>query len=109
MKKVVNCFGRLKNTSYLCHEIKTDTADSVKRKMERLTYSTKEINRNFKIKVTGMYEGKKLHTLVGVSGMLKLIGDIDLTNRLLDRAFNSREDKCSCKLRRGIRIDFYVH
>lgn len=80
-----------------------------KEKMERLTYSTKEINRNFKIKVSGMYEGKKLHTLVGVSGMLKLIGDIDLTNRLLDRAFNSREDKCSCKLRRGIRVDFYVY
>ena len=80
-----------------------------KEKMERLRFTTREINRNFKIKVSGMYEGKKLHTLVGVSGMLKLIGDIDLTNRLLDRAFNSREDKCSCKLRRGIRVDFYVH
>lgn len=99
----------MKNTSYLCHEIKTDTADSVKRKMEGLRFTTREINRNFKIKVTGMYEGKKLHTLVGVSGLINLIGDIDLTNRLLDRAFNSTDDKCSCKLRRGIRVDFYVH
>ena len=77
--------------------------------MEGLRFTTREINRNFKIKVSGMYEGKKLHTLVGVSGMLKLIGDIDLTNRLLDRAFNSREDKCSCRLRRGLRFDFYVY
>lgn len=79
-----------------------------KEKMERLNYSTKEINRNFKIKVSGMYEGKKLHTLVGVSGLVNLIGDIDLTNRLLDRAFNSREDKCVCRIRRGICITFYV-
>ena len=32
MKKVAKSFGGLKNTLYLCHEIKTDTADSVKRK-----------------------------------------------------------------------------
>lgn len=77
--------------------------------MTGLVYTKREINRNFKIKVSGMYEGKKLHTLVGVSGLMNLIGDIDLTNRLLERAFNSIEDKCTCKLRRGIRIDFYVH
>lgn len=77
--------------------------------MKELVYTTKEINRNFKIKVTGMYQGKKLHTLVGVKGMLELIGDIDLANRVLKRAFNSKEDKCTCKLRRGIRFDFYVY
>ena len=77
--------------------------------MDTLKYTKREINRNFKIKVSGMYDGKKLHTLVGVKGMIDLIGDIDLTNRLLDRAFNSMDDKCSCKLRRGIRVDFYVH
>lgn len=77
--------------------------------MERLEYTTREINRNFKIKVSGEYQGKKLHTLVGVKGMLELIGDIALTNRILDRAFKSREDKCACRLRRGICITFYCY
>lgn len=77
--------------------------------MTELVYTTREINRNFKIKVTGMYEGKKLHTIVGVSGLINIIGDLNLTNRLLERAFKSTDDKCSCKLRRGIRVDFYVH
>lgn len=55
-----------------------------------------------------MYEGEKINTLVGVSGLVKLVNDIELTNRLLDRAFASLEDKCVCKLRRGIKISFYV-
>lgn len=75
--------------------------------MATLNYSTKEINRNFKIKVSGIVDGKKVNTLVGVSGLIAYVGDIDLTNRLLDRAFNSSEDKQVCKLRRGIRISFY--
>ena len=77
--------------------------------MERLNYSTSEINRNFKIKVFGVVDGKKINTLVGVSGLLNLLdGAVDLTNRLLDRAFNSKGDVCHCKLRRGIQISFYV-
>ena len=76
--------------------------------MATLNYTTRKINRNFKIKVSGMYEGEKINTLVGVSGLVKLVNDIELTNRLLDRAFASMEDKCVCKLRRGIKISFYV-
>lgn len=72
-----------------------------------LRYSTKEINRNFKIKVAGLFEGRKVNTLVGVRGLLRMVDDAELTNRLLDRAFNSPEDKCICKLRRGIKITFY--
>ena len=72
-----------------------------------LNYTTREINRNFKIKVSGIYEGQKISTLVGVSGLLKIVNDIDLTNRLLDRAFNSGSDKEICKLRRGIKVSFY--
>ena len=75
----------------------------------KLNYSTSEINRNFKIKVFGHINGKKINTLVGVSGLLSLLdGAIDLVNRLLDRAFNSKGDKCVCKLRRGLQISFYV-
>ena len=75
--------------------------------MARLNYTTAEINRNFKIKVSGIEDGKKVNTLVGVAGLLRFVGDEGLTNRLLDRAFGSRGDKEVCKLRRGIRISFY--
>ena len=76
--------------------------------MATLKYTTREINRNYKIKVYGLFDGKKVNTLVGVSGFLKMVNDIELSNRLLDRAFNCLEDKCVCKLRRGIKISFYV-
>ena len=73
-----------------------------------LNYTTKEINHNFKVKVSGIYNNSKINTLVGVSGLIRLVGDIALTNRLLDRAFSSMDDKVCCKLRRVIRITFYV-
>lgn len=76
--------------------------------MKTLNYTTREINFNFKIKVSGIYDGQKVNTLVGVAGLLKMVDDVELTNRLLDRAFASKEDKCVCKLRRGIRVSFYV-
>lgn len=76
--------------------------------MATLKYTTREINHNYKIKVSGVYEGSKVNTLVGVSGLIRMVNDIDLTNRLLDRAFSCMEDKVCCKLRRGIRITFYV-
>lgn len=76
--------------------------------MATLKYTTKEINRNYKIKVSGLYEGSKINTLVGVSGLIKMVNDIELTNRLLDRAFATMEDKVVCKLRRGLKISFYI-
>lgn len=72
-----------------------------------LAYTTREINRNFKIKVTGMVNGKKVNTLVGVRGLIAYVGDVELVNRLLGRAFGTMNDKEVCKLRRGIRISFY--
>jgi len=76
--------------------------------MKTLNYTTREINFNFKIKVSGIYNEKKVNTLVGVSGLLKMVNNDELVNRLLDRAFSSMEDKCVCKLRRGLKISFYV-
>lgn len=73
-----------------------------------LAYSTREINRNFRIKVSGVDgEGNKVHKLVGVSGAIVLIG-VEMFNKLLKRAFNNVEDKCVCKLRRGIKFSFYI-
>ena len=73
-----------------------------------LAYSTCDINRNFKIKVNGLVEGAKVNVLVGVCGLVAITG-VDLANRLLNRAFNSRDDKQVCKLRRGVKITFYYH
>lgn len=52
-------------------------------------------------------DGKKLHTLMGVSGMIALIGE-DFLEKFLDRAFACMDDRCVCKLRRGITITFYA-
>jgi hypothetical protein len=54
-----------------------------------------------------MYNGNKVNTLVGVSGLVKMVDDIELCNRLLDRAFACMDDKVCCKLRRGLRVTFY--
>ena len=72
-----------------------------------LEYTTREINRTFKIKVNGLFNGKKINTLVGVKGLIELIG-VEMTNKMLRRAFNGTDDKTVCKLRRGINISFYV-
>lgn len=76
--------------------------------MKTLNFTSRSINKDYKIKVYGEFEGKKINTLVGVTGFLKIVGDIDLANRLLQRAFDSMDDKCVCKLRRGIKISFYL-
>ena len=78
-------------------------------KNQTLNYTTREINRNFKIKIYGTIDGKKVNTLVGVSGLIRLLdGAIYLINRLLDRAFRGMGDKVVCKLRRGIKVSFYM-
>lgn len=75
--------------------------------MRTLNYTTSEINRNFRIKVSGLADnGEKVNTLVGVSGAIALIG-VPMFNNLLNRAFASMDDVCVCKLRRGIKFSFY--
>ena len=75
---------------------------------ENLIFTTTEINKNFRIKVFGYNaDGKKINTLMGVAGILALIGE-ELLNKFLRRAFNSMDDVCVCKLRRGLKVSFYV-
>ena len=74
-----------------------------------IKFTTKEINRNFKIKVMGMNNGQLVERLVGVSGLIDEVGNYDLVNSLLVRAFKSSTDKIECKLRRGLKIIFYRH
>lgn len=78
------------------------------KKQITLTYSTTVINKNFRLKVKGVdNNGNKLNKLVGVSGLISLIGE-ELLNKFLDRAFACMDDVCVCKLRRGLKISFYV-
>lgn len=73
-----------------------------------LNFTTREINLNFLIKVFGIDEnGKKVNKLVGVFGLIKMIG-MELVNKFIARAFKSKDDKTVCKLRRGLKITFYV-
>lgn len=72
-----------------------------------LNFSTRMINLNFRIKISGVDEnGKKINTLVGVAGLIKAIG-IELANKFIAKAFNKGLDKVLFKLRRGIKISFY--
>lgn len=75
-----------------------------------LLYTTKEINRNFRIKINGIVDGKKVNKLVGVKELIELIEliGVEKANKMLRRAFNGTDDKTVCKLRRGIKISFYV-
>lgn len=78
------------------------------KKSSFLEFTTKFINSNFRIKVFGRDEnGKKINTLMGVSGIVKLIGE-ELFNKFIKRALNSMLDKCVCKLRRGLQVTLYV-
>jgi len=74
-----------------------------------LNYTTREINANYRIKVFGIDEenGKKINKLVGVSGLLNLIG-VELANKFLARREKCMDDVCICKLRRGLKVSFYV-
>lgn len=72
-----------------------------------MTHSVTKINQDWKIKVFGRLEnGKKINTLVGVSGLINLIGE-ELADKFLIRAYKSGLDACHCKLRRGIKVSFY--
>ena len=75
---------------------------------ETKQFSTKFINQNFRIKVFGRDEnGKKINTLMGVSGIIRLIGQ-DLFYKFIQRALDCMKDVCVCKLRRGLQVSLYV-
>lgn len=72
-----------------------------------MTYTTTQINQDFRIKVFGVNEeGTKINTLVGVSGAIDLIGE-DMLDKFIARAYAAATDAVTCKLRRGIKFTFY--
>jgi hypothetical protein len=75
---------------------------------ETKQFDSKFINQNFRIKVFGYDEnGKKINTLMGVSGIIKLIGET-LFFKFVQRALDCMRDVCVCKLRRGLQVSLYV-
>lgn len=71
-------------------------------------YSSRFINANYRIKAYGVSaDGKFINVALGVSGALALIG-AELLEKFLDRAERAGQDKCTCKLRRGLVITLYV-
>jgi len=73
-----------------------------------LDYSKRFINANFRLKVYGhTNEGHKINSLMGVSGLLRLI-DAALFNKFIERALRDGMDKQVCKLRRGLVVTLYA-
>ena len=78
------------------------------KKKETQKFTTKFINQNFRIKVFGRDEnGKKINTLMGVSGIIAMIGE-ELFYKFVQRALDCMMDVCVCKLRRGLQVSLYV-
>lgn len=71
-----------------------------------MTYSSKKINGEFKLKVRGIFNGKKINTLVGVSGLINIIGE-EFAEKFTCKAFASMGDSATFKLRRGIQVTYY--
>lgn len=96
------------------HRTTTDRADSLNHlnkikamiTYNGLNYTTSEVNRDYKMKAYGYFNGKKVNTLIGVAGLVAMVG-IDNANKMIARAMASRKDKEVCKLRRGIQVTFY--
>ena len=71
--------------------------------------TTATINRNFRIKVSGLVNGQRVNKLVGVSGLLAILGGSwDKLVKFVLRAFNSLADKCACKIYGGATVTFYA-
>ena len=63
------------------------------KKEKSMQYTTKFVNQNFRIKVYGRDEsGKRINTLLGVSGIIRMIG-VELFNKFI---------------RRGLQVSLYV-
>ena len=71
--------------------------------------TTATINRNFRIKVSGMFNGEYINKLVGIKGLLEILGGSwEKLVKMVLRAFNSLADKCACKIYGGAKVTFYA-
>lgn len=71
-----------------------------------MTYTTKQINAEWKMKVNGIFNGEKVNKLVGVSGLIEIFGE-EFADKFTCKAFKSLDDSITFKLRRGIKVTYY--
>ena len=75
----------------------------------KIKLTTATINRNFRIKISGLVNGQRVNKLVGVNGLLEILGGSwDKLVKFVLRAFNSLTDKCVCKIYGGAKVTFYA-
>ena len=70
--------------------------------------TTATINRNFRIKVSGIVDGIRVNKLVGIRGLLAILGSWAKVVRFALRAFDCLADKCVCKIYGGAKVTFYA-
>ena len=75
----------------------------------QIVLDTKTINKNFRIKVSGIVNGMRVNKLVGVRGLLSVLGGSwhKLVKMVL-RACDCLADKCACKIYGGAKVTFYA-
>ena len=73
-----------------------------------LKFSTSQINRDFLINFQEFVNGKRVRHLIGVSTLIAIVG-LTFADKFIQRAYDSAQDVCVCKLRRGVQISFYAH
>lgn len=69
--------------------------------------SKETVNRDFRIKVNGIYRGRYISRLVGKKGLVHIVG-ADHAEKMIARAYRNGDMKVACKLRRGIKVTFYA-
>ena len=68
-------------------------------------FTSKEFNRDYICRVDGNYNGLELHTAVGYTLMLDLLGDT--AEKVLNRLYRCKADKFTCKPFHGVTITYY--
>ena len=75
----------------------------------QIVLDTKTINKNFRIKVSGMVNGERVNKLVGIRGLLAILGGSwQKLVKMVLRAFDCLADKCACKIYGGAKVTFYA-
>ena len=75
----------------------------------QIVLDTKTINKNFRIKVSGMVSGERVNKLVGIRGLLAILGGSwQKLVKMVLRAFDCLADKCACKIYGGAKVTFYA-
>lgn len=70
--------------------------------------TTAVINKNWRIKVSGLVDGVRVNKLVGVRGLFQILGSWEKLVKFVLRAFDCLADKCVCKIYGGAKVTFYA-